>query len=122
MKKQINMKKYSSEFKLCVIMDLITNKLGYKETMRKYEIKGCHTIQDWEKMYLKNGESGLMTTNKTRKSNKNVDELKIKKVTTKGTKEESLEEKCFRLEMEVEYLKKLRALIQLEEEKKKKRK
>ncbi len=123
MKKQINMKKYSAEFKKFVIIDMITNKLGYNEIQRKYEIKGNHTVQDWEKIYLKEGESGLMATCNNKPQNKNT---KAKKKTTKqqdvveltnvNGEIETKDEKIQRLEMEVAYLKKLRALIQSGEE------
>ncbi len=57
-------KKYSAEFKICVIMDIREHGLGYKETMRKYfphlEAKNFHFLKQWERIYLEEGAEGLM--------------------------------------------------------------
>jgi transposase len=45
-------KKYTGEFKQRVEEDVRNNGLSYKEAMRKFEITGCHQIQDWERIYL----------------------------------------------------------------------
>lgn len=37
-KKEQIYKKYSPEFKLCVIIDMRENRLGYRETARKYDL------------------------------------------------------------------------------------
>lgn len=37
-KKGQTQKKYSAEFKLCVILDMREHGLGYKETERKYDL------------------------------------------------------------------------------------
>ena len=50
-------KKYSPEFKICVIMDMREHKLGYSETMRKYfphlgERNFCFFIVKKIKIYI----------------------------------------------------------------------
>ena len=44
-------RKYSSEFKISVIMDMRKNHLGLMETERKYNVDH-HTIARWERIYL----------------------------------------------------------------------
>ena len=60
-------KRYSTEFKMCVIMDMREHHLSYREVIRKYweESKGkepnyIKQIQRWERIYLEEGAEGLM--------------------------------------------------------------
>ncbi len=126
-KKGQKQKRYSAEFKISVIMDMREHHLGYKETARKYwdiskgqEPNYIKQVQRWERIYLEEGAEGLMK------------ERRGKGVTTEGKKrgrppkldkkiEEDLIAENQRLRMEIEYLKKLDALVQkrLQEEKKK---
>ena len=125
-KKGQKQKKYSAEFKINVIMDMREHRLSYYETARKYGILGnskggaiC-TLHRWERIYLEEGAEGLMK------------ERRGRSVSTEGKKrgrppkldkqvEEDLITENQRLRMEIEYLKKLDALVQkrLQEEKKK---
>ena len=127
-KKGQKQKKYSAEFKIGVIMDMREHRLSYLETARKYGLSGrskggalC-TLQRWERIYLEEGAEGLMK------------ERRGRSVSTEGKKrgrppkldkqvEEDLIAENQRLRMEIEYLKKLDALVQkrLQEEKKKQR-
>ena len=127
-KKGQKQKKYSAEFKINVIMDMREHRLSYYETARKYGILGnsksgaiC-TLHRWERIYLEEGAEGLMK------------ERRGRSVSTEGKKrgrppkldkqvEEDLITENQRLRMEIEYLKKLDALVQkrLQEEKKKQR-
>ena len=121
-------KVYSAEFKIGVIMDMREHKLGYRETARKYnlirqsETAAASMIHRWERIYLEEGAEGLMK------------ERRGRSVSTEGKKrgrppkldkqvEEDLITENQRLRMEIEYLKKLDALVQkrLQEEKKKQR-
>ena len=56
-------KKYSPEFKISCIIDMRTNHLGYRETMRKYfphlNPKWFGFLKKWERIYLEEGEAGL---------------------------------------------------------------
>ena len=119
-------KVYSAEFKIGVIMDMREHHLSYSETVRKYDLGKQESggprlmLQRWERIYLEEGAEGLMK------------ERRGKGVTTEGKKrgrppkldkkiEEDLIAENQRLRMEIEYLKKLDALVQkrLQEEKKK---
>ena len=113
-------KSYSSEFKICVIMDMREHKLGYSETMRKYfphlgERNFCF-LKKWERIFLEEGTEGLMKERrgkacKASGSNKGRPPKLDRKV------EEDLIAENQRLRMEIEYLKKLSALVLAEEQK-----
>ena len=119
--------KYSAEFKIGVIMDMREHRMGYRETIRKYwdvtkgqEHNYHKQVQRWERIYLEEGAEGLMkerrgracSTSGTRKGRPPKLDKKV---------EEDLIAENQRLRMEIEYLKKLDALVQkrLQEEKKK---
>jgi transposase len=119
-------KVYSAEFKIGVIMDMREHHLGYRETARKYDLvrqseaAAASMLHRWERIYLEEGAEGLMkerrgracSTSGTRKGRPPKLEKKV---------EEDLIAENQRLRMEIEYLKKLDALVQkrLQEEKKK---
>ena len=118
-------KSYSAEFKIGVIMDMREHRLGYKETARKYSIGksggAIATIQRWERIFLEEGAEGLMK------------ERRGKACAASGTKkgrppkldpkvEEDLIAENQRLRMEIEYLKKLDALVREREERENARK
>ena len=117
-------KVYSAEFKISVIMDMREHHLGYRETARKYNFSSSGssvtTIQRWERIYLEEGAEGLMKERQgkaysaggTRKGRPPKFDKKV---------EEDLIAENQRLRMEIEYLKKLDALVQkrLQGEKKK---
>ena len=116
-------RKYSSEFKICVIMDMREHHLGYRETVRKYwdisqgqEENYKNIVKRWERIYLEEGAEGLMKERRGRAckasgSNKGRPPKLDKKV------EEDLIAENQRLRMEIEYLKKLSALVLAEEQK-----
>ena len=113
---------YSPEFKIRVIMDMREHHLGYCETARKYNIGdpklggAVHTIQRWERIFLEEGAEGLMKERRGRAckvsgTNKGRPPKLDRKV------EEDLIAENQRLRMEIEYLKKLSALVLAEEQK-----
>ena len=116
-------RRYSTEFKICVIMDMREHHLGYNETVRKYweEAKGkepnyIHRVQRWERIFLEEGAEGLMKERRGRAckasgTNKGRPPKLDRKV------EEDLIAENQRLRMEIEYLKKLSALVLAEEQK-----
>ena len=121
-KKITKQKIYSAEFKIHVIMDMREHHLGYCETARKYDLgdpkKGTcvHTLQRWERIFLEEGAEGLMKERRGRAckasgSNKGRPPKLDRKV------EEDLIAENKRLKMEIEYLKKLSALVLAEEQK-----
>ena len=113
-------KVYSAEFKICVIMDMREHRLSYHETVRKYELGNDKQggarmmLQRWERIYLEEGAEGLMKERRGRAckasgSNKG----RPPKLDRKA--EEDLIAENQRLRMEIEYLKKLSALVLAEE-------
>ena len=120
-------KSYSSEFKISVIMDMREHRLGYNETIRKYQLGGIQTggarnmLRRWERIFLEEGAEGLMK------------ERRGRACAASGTKkgrppkldpkvEEDLIAENQRLRMEIEYLKKLDALVREREERENARK
>ena len=120
-------RKYSTEFKLGVIMDMREHRLNYSETVRKYwditrgqEHNYMKQIQRWERIYLEEGAEGLMKERRGKAckacgSNKGRPPKLDRKV------EEDLIAENQRLRMEIEYLKKLSALVLADEQKNGKR-
>lgn len=118
-KKGQKMKKYSPEFKIGVIIDMREHHLGLREAARKYGI--VHSvILKWERIYLEEGVEGLMKERRgracsaggTRKGRPPKFDKKV---------EEDLIAENQRLRMEIEYLKKLDALVRKREQEEEKR-
>ena len=118
---------YSTEFKMCVIMDMREHKLSYKETVRKYwegskgkEANYVKQIQLWERIFLEEGPEGLMKENRGKGC---ASEGKRRGRPPKLDKkvEEDLIAENQRLRMEIEYLKKLDALVRKREQEEGKR-
>ena len=108
-------KKYSGEFKISVILDVRENHIGYNEAERKYDLPHSR-IQKWERIYLEEGAEGLMKERRGRaKLDSNQKRGRPPKLDKKV--EEDLIAENQRLRMEVEYLKKLSALVLAEERK-----
>ena len=123
-KKGSKQKIYSAEFKIRVIMDMREHHLGYCETARKYQLGdpkqgACvHTLQRWERIFLEEGAEGLM---KERRGNSNTSGKRGRPPKLDRKVEEDLIAENQRLRMEIEYLKKLSALVLAEEQKNGKR-
>ena len=121
-KKGTKNKNYSAEFKISVIMDMRKNHLGYCETVRKYGLGSTqsggaiNTLHRWERIYLEEGAAGLMTERRGRKSTGRPRKKPLDKCV-----EEDLIAENQRLKMEIEYLKKLSALVLAEEQEKNKK-
>ena len=114
-------KKYSSEFKISVIMDMLEHRLGYKETVRKYwdiskgqEDNYKNIVKRWERIFLEEGVEGLM---KERRGKNNTSGKCGRPPKLEKKVEEDLIAENQRLRMEIEYLKKLSALVLAEEQK-----
>ena len=117
---------YSPEFKMCVIMDMRDHRLSYSETVRKHNLGPVESggaramLQRWERIFLEEGAEGLMKERRGRAgkasgSNKGRPPKLDKKV------EEDLIAENQRLRMEIEYIKKLSALVLADEQKNGKR-
>ena len=113
-------KVYSAEFKIGVIMDMREHRLGYRETARKYDLvrqsetAAASMLHRWERIYLEEGAEGLMKERRGRAcSASGTRKGRPHKLDKKG--EEELIAENQRLRMEIEYLKKLSALVLAEE-------
>ena len=117
-KKGQKLKTYSPEFKISVILDMRENHLSYSETMRKYfphtESRNFHFLKKWERIFLEEGAEGLM---KERRGRNNTRSKRGRPPKLDKKIEEDLIAENQRLRMEIEYLKKLSALVLAEERK-----
>ena len=115
-KKGTKNKKYSPEFKLSVILDMRKNHLSYKETVRRYDLGKIDSggarqmLQRWERKYLEEGIEGLEKENRGRPTVNGKKRGRPPKLDKQV--EEDLIAENQRLRMEIEYLKKLNALVQ----------
>ena len=123
-KKGNKQKKYSAEFKESVIMDMRENHLSYHEAVRKFglgnpKVGGTRQmIKRWERIYLEEGAAGLMEERRGRKSTGRPRKRPLDQPVEEDliAENQRLRERNEYLEMELEYLKKLDALIRAEEE------
>lgn len=121
-------KKYSTEFKLSVILDLVQNNLNYREVIRRHwntssrreEDSYRPTVRDWHRIYLEYGEAGFMAK-RGRPKKPEVNYEKIKNTDPTELSNEELLQLVVYQQAEIAYLKKLKALVQAEEQKKKQR-
>ena len=118
-KKGYKQKRYSAEFKIGVIMDMREHHLGYGETVRKYlhgvsRTSAIGTIQRWERIYLEEGAEGLMKERRGRACKASGTRKGRPPKLDKKVEEDLIAENQ-RLRMEIEYLKKLSALVLAEE-------
>ena len=117
-KKGTIQQKYSAEFKIGVIMDMREHHLGYRETVRKYwdvskgqEANYKNAVQRWERIYLEEGAEGLMKGRRGRACSASGTRKGRPPKLDKKVEEDLIAENQ-RLRMEIEYLKKLDALVQ----------
>ena len=115
-----NNRLWSGEFKLKVVKDIIENELSYSQAARKYDLYlTSGSLNDtlparWVYQYRLYGKERLFQTPKDYRKNKSRPFHKISKEA-----ERNLELKVKHLEMELEYIKKLIALIQSRDKTKK---
>lgn len=114
-------KRYSAEFKIGVIMDMREHHLGYSETVRKYwditkgqEQNYKNTVIRWERIYLEEGAEGLMKERRGRACSAGGTRKGRPPKLNKKVEEDLIAENQ-RLRMEIEYIKKLSALVLAEE-------
>ena len=120
-------KKYSAEFKISVIMDMREHRLGYFETVRKYwdvnqgqEANYKNIVKRWERIFLEEGAEGLMKERRGRACKASGSKRGRPPKLDKKVEEDLIAENQ-RLKMEIEYLKKLSALVLADEQKNGKR-
>ena len=97
-------KRYTPEFKKLVVETMMKEKLGYRETARRFEVRGAQQIINWERIYLAEGPEGLAIERRGRGSSG-----RPRKLPKEG--EEDLLAEVLRLRAENEYLKNLQALV-----------
>ena len=105
-------------------MDMRENHLGYRETARKYGLVtssmggAISTLHRWERIYLEEGTAGFMEERRGRKSTGRPRKRPLAQSVEEDliAENQRLRERNEYLEMELEYLKKLDALIRAEEE------
>ena len=95
--------------------DLISNKMSYRETMKKYGLTEKISIQQWERIYLEERPEGLYIDRRGLKNTGRPHKI------PKSTEEDLLAE-VQRLRAENDYLKKLNALVSQRVQREKKRK
>ena len=122
-KKEYNTK-YSPEFKISVIIDMRENHLSYREAARKYwagerEDNYKNRLKEWERVYLTEGAVGFMVERRGRKSTGRPSKKPLDKEIENDliAENQRLKERNEYLEMEIEYIKKLSALVLAEEQK-----
>ncbi len=115
-------KKYSKEFKISVIMDMREYGLSYNATMRKYfpgsPTKNYYFLKQWERIYLTEGAAGFMVERRGRgaKGRPRKKPLDQEIENDLIAENQRLKERLQYVEAELEYLKKLDALVRAEEE------
>ena len=114
-------RRYSAEFKISVIMDMREHQLGYRETARKYwnvprgkDLNYVNAVKRWERIYLEEGAEGLMKERRGRACSAGGTRKGRAPKLDKKVEEDLIAENQ-RLRMEIEYLKKLSALVLAEE-------
>ena len=126
-------RKYSPEFKISCIIDMREHHLSYNETARKYlcekgqesSVKG--RLKLWERIFLEEGEAGLYKERRGRTTKMDNPNKGKKKKLDMQVKEDliaenqRLKEENQYYKAEIEYLKKLDALVRAEEQKKNKK-
>ena len=94
-------KLHKGEFKQEVIETMHKERLGIRETARRFEIN-MRQVRDWERIYLEEGAQALYLDRRGRKSGKPKMNKPVK---------EDLIREVQRLRAENEYLKNLNALV-----------
>ena len=106
-------RKYSGARKVEVIERLHSERLSFQEAARKYSIPSG-TLLDWERIYLEEGKEALLVERRGRACAASGTQKGRKPKLNKQVEEDLIAENQ-RLRMEIDYLKKLNALV-LEEE------
>ena len=102
--------RYTGEFKQAVIEDMRTNGLSYAEVMTKYEVADHNAVKRWERIYLEEGAAGLHVERRGRgRASDGVHKGRPPKLNKQVEKDLITENQ--QLRMEIDYLKKLNALV-----------
>ena len=107
-------KTYSGKFKIEVVETMRKENLSYKETVRRFGVRSDTQVKQWERIYLEEGKEGLLIERRGRACAASGTQKGRKPKLDKQVEEDLIAENQ-RLRMEIDYLKKLNALV-LEEE------
>ena len=99
---------YTYEQKVAAARAVIEDGMTKTEAMAEFKIMSLAPLKSWCKLYRTGGAEALKPKPKGRPKGS-------KSKPQKRTREQELEERCLRLETEVAYLKKLRALVEKDE-------
>ena len=99
---------YTYEQKVAAARAVIEGGMTRTEAMARFKIMSLAPLKSWCKLYRTGGAEALKPKQKGRPKGS-------KSKPQKRTREQELEERCRRLETEVAYLKKLRALVEKDE-------
>ena len=99
---------YTYEQKVAAARAVIEEGMTKAEAMAEFKIMSLAPLKRWCKLYRTGGAEALKPKSKGRPKGS-------KSKPQKHTREQELEERCRRLETEVAYLKKLRALVEKDE-------
>jgi transposase len=112
---------YSTEFKLRVLKSITDDCLSLSEAIIKFNIPSDSIIIKWQKDFTNFGIEGLQPKPKGRPKSMSNFKRKKRKSDKPLTREEELLLENERLRCELDFLKKLQALIQAEEKAKKRK-
>ena len=115
MAKGVPNKRYTPGFKRLVVETMQTERLGYSETCRRFDVNSRDQVKSWERIYLEEGPEGFDIERRGRSSRGRPPKQLPKEA------EEDLLEEVQRLRAENEYLKNLQALV-LEDERRRHKK
>ena len=105
---------YRGMFKVEVIETMRKENLSCKETARRFGIRNATQVERWERIYLEEGKEVLLVERRGRACAASGTQKGRKPKLDKQVEEDLIAENQ-RLRMEIDYLKKLNALV-LEEE------
>lgn len=121
MPKGVPEKRYTGEFKQQVVETMRAEKLSYCEAARQFHVSCNKRVASWERIYLEEGPEGLYRERRGRASATSGSQKGRKPKLDKKVEEDLIAENQ-RLRAEVDYLKKLNALVLQEERRDKGRK
>ena len=114
MQEKKKQKTYSGEFKIEVVETMREEHLSYPEAAKRFGVQNKTQVARWERIYLEEGKETLLLERRGRACAASGTRKGRKPKLDKQVEEDLIAENQ-RLRMEIDYLKKLRALV-LEEE------
>jgi transposase len=110
---------FSGDFKQKVVETMRASGLAYREAAREFRLSDHKMIMKWERVYLEEGSEGLFV--KRRRASSANGSRKGRKPKLDKQVEEDLIAENQRLRAEIDYLKKLNALVTEREQREKRR-